>query len=624
MIVPMKKVLLVALREDKDALAQALQRIGEVMPVDAEGAPAAATGSQEAARAEQALKVVRQYQGKQGMFAPRPEVGYTEFVAGNREAEELLGKIEALHAEDEAAAGEIAGIQAKIQELLPWLPMDISMEEIGTTRFSGVRSGYVERSRADEAKLAAEEGGGVLQLLDSGPQGTAVLLYTYLAEEDGLLRAVSAAGFSEAAPPGGKGFPKDLCDGYQARIGELNARREEIARELTLLAGRRTELELLRDQREAEEARQDTPFGETVETVFLEGWVRSDRTARVEKAVARVTDCYELTFREPEEGEKPPTVTKNNRFISQFETITDMFSRPSNGELDPNPVMGPWYWIIFGLMMGDAGYGLLMLIGIWAFKKLKKPRGDFGKLVNVLFFSSITTIFWGIIFGSYFGETWRPILFAPLDNPMGMLAFCMIIGVLHIFSGMIMKMVEDAKAGRFWDGIFDQLSWMLLITGLGLLFLPAARTVGVVLAIVGAAVILLTAGRAKKGIFGKIIGGFGGLYNITSYMSDILSYSRILALSLATGVVGMVMNLLAGMVQGSVIGFVFSLLIYAVGHIFNLAMGLLSAYVHDSRLQYIEFFNKFYEGGGYAFRPLRIDPRYVEVIDQNDSNQGGN
>ena len=624
MIVPMKKVLLVALREDKDALAQALQRIGEVMPVDAEGIPAGTPDSQEAARAEQALKVVRQYQGKQSMFMPRPEVGYTEFVAGNREAEELLGKIETLHAEDEAAAGEITGIEAKIQELLPWLPMDIPMEEIGTTRFSGVHSGYVERSRTEDVKLAAEEGGAMLQLLNSGPQGTAALLYTYLAGEDELLKAVSAAGFSEAAPPGGKGFPKDLCDGYQARIGELNARREEIARELTLLAGRKTELELLRDQREAEEARQDAPFGETVETVFLEGWVRSDRTARVEKAVARVTDCYELTFREPEEGEKPPTVTKNNRFISQFETITDMFSRPSNGELDPNPVMGPWYWIIFGLMMGDAGYGLLMLIGILAFKKLKKPRGDFGKLVNVLFFSSITTIFWGIIFGSYFGETWHPILFAPLDNPMGMLAFCMIIGVLHIFSGMIMKMVEDAKSGHFWDGVFDQLSWMLLITGLGLLFLPAARTVGTVLAIVGAAVILLTAGRAKKGVFGKIIGGFGGLYNITSYMSDILSYSRILALSLATGVVGMVMNLLAGMVQGSVIGFVFSLLIYAVGHIFNLAMGLLSAYVHDSRLQYIEFFNKFYEGGGYAFRPLRIDPRYVEVIDQNDSNQGGN
>ena len=227
------------------------------------------------------------------------------------------------------------------------------------------------------------------------------------------------------------------------------------------------------------------------------------------------------------------------------------------------------------------------------------------------------------IIASYFGATWHPLLFAPLDNPMGMLIFCMIIGVLHIFSGMAMKMAAQIKAGHFLDAVFDEVSWMMLIAGLGLLFLPQTRTVGAVLAILGAAIVLLTAGRAKKGVFGKIIGGFGGLYGITSYLSDILSYSRILALSLASGVVGMVMNLLAGMVQGSVIGFVLSLLIYAVGHVFNLAMGLLSAYVHDSRLQYIEFFNKFYEGGGYAFRPLQINPRFVDVVSGGE-NQGGN
>ena len=228
-----------------------------------------------------------------------------------------------------------------------------------------------------------------------------------------------------------------------------------------------------------------------------------------------------------------------------------------------------------------------------------------------------------MIFGSYFGETWHPILFAPLDNPMAMLVFCMVIGVLHIFSGMAVKMAASIREGRFWDAIFDQLSWMMLIVGLGLLFLPQTRTAGGVLAIVGAAIVLLTAGREKKGFFGKVIGGFGGLYGITGYVSDILSYSRILALSLSSGVVGMVMNLLAGMVQGSVIGFACSLLIYAVGHVFNLAMGLLSAYVHDSRLQYIEFFNKFYEGGGYAFRPLQINPRFVDVTDSRE-NQGGN
>lgn len=185
---------------------------------------------------------------------------------------------------------------------------------------------------------------------------------------------------------------------------------------------------------------------------------------------------------------------------------------------------------------------------------------------------------------------------------------------------MAVKMYADIRAGHVWDAIFDQLSWMVLITGAALLFLPATSTVGMVMAIAGAVTILLTAGRKKPGVFGKITGGLLGLYNITGYASDILSYSRILALSLATGVVGMVMNLLAGMLQGSIIGFVFSLLVYIVGHAFNLAMGLLSAYVHDSRLQYIEFFGKFYEGGGYAFKPLSVDTKYVDVVDETTMN----
>ncbi len=302
------------------------QKRGEVMPVDADGSPVRESDSQEAVRAEQALKVIRQYQGKQGMFQPRPEVGYSEFSEENREAETLLNRIEQLHAEDAAVLAEVAGLSGKIQELLPWMPMDIPIEELGATRFSGVHSGYIDRSRTEAVCQAAEESGAAVQLLDNGPQGTAALVYTYLSEEEPALQALSSAGFSEAAPPGGTGFPKDLCDGYQKRIHELEERRGTIARELSELAGRKSELELLRDQRQAEEEREDAPFGETVETVFLEGWVRSDRTSRVEKAVAKVTDCYELSFRDPEEGETPPTVTQNNRFISQFETITDMFS----------------------------------------------------------------------------------------------------------------------------------------------------------------------------------------------------------------------------------------------------------------------------------------------------------
>ena len=640
MIVPMKKVLLVALREDQEALAEALQRCGEVMPIPPEDNPPD-TGPEDtsALRAEQALKVIRKYQGKQSMFAPRPEVTEQRLLSPSEEGMALLGQVEDLQGRLDRVRADKDALQARMAELAPWLPMDIPVEALSGTRHAGIYSGYGERARAEEIKAAVEKAGAAVELLDTGPQGTAMLLYVYREEGQELFQALSALGFSQASPPQGKGLPKEMYREAEAQAKALDAQEEKLIKDLTGLAARKEELELLWDQAETAGEREKVPFSQTVQTVFLEGWVRSDRVEKVKKAVAKITDCYEIIVSDPEEGENPPTATKNSWFITQFETITDMFSRPHKGELDPNPVMGPWYWIIFGLMMADAGYGLLMLIGLGLFKKLKKPKGEFGKLVNVLFFSSFTTMAWGVVFGSYFGATWHPLIFRTTEtnpggilyNPMQMLIFCLGIGLLHMFSGMIMKWVADAKAGHFWDGVFDQLSWILLLSGLGLLavgFLgitvpEPVRKAAMVMAIVGAAIILFTAGRAKKGIFGKIIGGFGGLYGITSYMGDILSYARILALALAGGVVGMVMNLLAGLVQGSVLGFICSLLIYAVGHVFNLAMSLLSAYVHDSRLQYIEFFNKFYEGGGYAFRPLQMNPRFVDITADGE-NQGGN
>ncbi|MEF9918245.1 MAG: V-type ATPase 116kDa subunit family protein, partial [Eubacterium sp.] len=209
---------------------------------------------------------------------------------------------------------------------------------------------------------------------------------------------------------------------------------------------------------------------------------------------------------------------------------------------------------------------------------------------------------------------------SPMDDPMAMLIFSLIIGVLHIFSGMTLKIVEDVRSGHILDAIFDQVSWMLLILGAAMLFLPQTNKIGMIMALIGAVIVLFTAGRDKPSIIGKVTGGIVGLYGATSYLSDILSYSRILALSLATGVIAMVMNLLAGMIQGSVIGFILSLAIYLVGHTFNIAMSLLSAYVHDSRLQYIEFFNKFYDGGGYEFTPLAIRTKTIDVVDEFNQN----
>ena len=234
----------------------------------------------------------------------------------------------------------------------------------------------------------------------------------------------------------------------------------------------------------------------------------------------------------------------------------------------------------------------------------------------------MTSVIAGVLFGSYFGETWNPILFSPMEEPMNMLIFTLGVGVAHIFTGLITAMYYNVKAGKWLDAVADQLSWILAISGIAMLLIPSLSKVGVILAIIGAAIILLTAGRAKPTLFGKISGGLVGPYGITGYMSDILSYSRILALSLSTGVVGMVMNLLAGMVANSipVLGYVFAFLIYAVGHVFNLALGLLSAYVHDCRLQYIEFYSKFYEGNGTLFNAFKLEPKTIKINNNTEEN----
>jgi V/A-type H+-transporting ATPase subunit I len=232
----------------------------------------------------------------------------------------------------------------------------------------------------------------------------------------------------------------------------------------------------------------------------------------------------------------------------------------------------------------------------------------------VFFYAGIATILWGAAYGSYFGFTVKPNLIEPMNDPLKMLIVSLAVGGLHIITGILIKAYDDIRRGRYFDALFDQFSWVLILAGLGMLFVPGLDAVGGALAVTGAAIILVTGGRKSKGVFGKLFGGLGGLYNVTGYLSDILSYSRILALSLSTAIIGWVMNMLAGMFTGSAFGYIIGAVIFIVGHLFNLVMGILSAYVHDLRLQFIEFFNRFYQGGGYPFEPLSLKLQYVDKV----------
>ncbi len=613
MIVPMKKATLFCLSEDKEKALLALQRSGEFMPEEKESN---GQKSEAVPVEEQVLHTLKPYRKKKSFFAGRSTLTAAEFEREDTEAKALLRQAKELISEQQALAGRHQAAEEREKSLLPWQKLNASAGELRDTAYTRIFTGFLPH-RTEEAIQTVANAGGEMTLLDEGDGGFAA--YVLCARDDApqVESALRETGFSFSPLPFVQGTAKEAMSDAMAVSEDIEQRQAEVETSLKTIAEQGEALEVLSDRARAKEAREQTPAGKTEMTAYFTGWVREDRIDRLQKALDKALPLrYTLLLSDPEEGETVPTALKNNRFVTPFETITDMFSSPPQGSLDPNPVMSVWYWIIFGMMVGDVGYGAVMLIALTLFKKLKKPRGEMAKLVDVLLFGSVPTMLFGVLYGSYFGASWfAPVFVSPLDDPVSMLVTSLGVGMLHIFCGMIMKMAEDFRHHRPWDAIFDQLSWICILSGAVMMIIPATFTVGLVLCVAGALTVLFTAGRKKKG-FGKVTGGLLGLYNITGFISDILSYSRILALALSSGVIGMVMNLLASMVRGegfNPLGILLSLVVYLIGHIFNIAMSLLSAYVHDSRLQYIEFFGKFYEGGGVPFKPLTREAKYVDV-----------
>ena len=351
----------------------------------------------------------------------------------------------------------------------------------------------------------------------------------------------------------------------------------------------------------------------TQNTFYLEGWMP-------EKCKIEANNEFIIKERKEQEGEKVPVLVQNNSIVQPFQSITNMYSVPNKNEIDPNPIMAIFYILFFGLMLSDIGYGLLLTIGcifIWFKKKYEKGEGN---LIKLLTYSGISSILWGAFFGSFFGGL-IPLkgIMNPLTDVMPLMGLALALGILHIYTGMLIKAVSLIKERKIFDAICDVFLWYLLLTGVFLLVIPIVAgdigifaKIGKYLAIIGAIGVFLTAGRKEKNPIKKITSGLGGLYNITSYFSDVLSYSRLMALCLSTGVIAQVVNLLADLV-----GPIPAVIVGIIGHGFNLANSALGSYVHTSRLQYVEFFGKFYEGGGEVFSPFKYKNKYTRIREEN-------
>ena len=359
---------------------------------------------------------------------------------------------------------------------------------------------------------------------------------------------------------------------------------------------------------------------------IYEGYLPEKLTGRFETMLSMsLKNGYYLETEAVEDGDdRAPTMIKSAPLAKPFEDLTYLYAVPRYGEIDPTPLLAPFYWIFFGMMAGDVGYGLLLILGCMFLLKSKTIFPNNKKFVQFLFILSFSVTLWGAVYGSFFGNL-IPIP-GLIDAERGintLLIMSVAFGIVHIFVGLGIKAYMLIRDGKWKDAVYDVGFWYMAVGG-AIIFLgggaahlePGAVATGKWIMIIGMAGIVLTGGRDGKSIVSRLIGGVYSLYNISGYIGDFVSYTRLMALGLSGGFIALAVNMITGMLWGSAIGKVFGVVVFVVFHLFNLFLSVLGAYVHTARLTYVEYFGKFYEGGGTAFENFRSEPHYLRIKDE--------
>ena len=634
----MKHLRLLGMESEREALLKAMQDMEcvEISSIDgseealksgfAKPDDKALMSAQEASRAYRtALASLDRFAPeKKGMFRKRQGVSRAAFFSAESEenartAAETINK-------DTRRLGEIESERTKNEALratlAPWLTVDAPLG--GADGALAVFFGTVGLNVTDDAlKALADSLDGLLtwQQASSDRSLRYLLVMCHGSVKERALSALRDLGFSTVSFRGMTGTAKENDKALAENLAALEKERQEIEQRIAGLGGKREAL-LEASDRAAIALRREEAKSRLVGTdkVFLlEGWLPADRCAALEKALEPFTCAIET--REPTEDEYPqvPVQLKNNKLTRPLNMVTEMYSLPAYGTLDPNPLMAPFFILFYGIMMADMGYGLLMMIASVIISKKYRPKGTSGELFSLLGLCGISTFIMGALTGGFFGDFLTqlvaivspgtvfalPKLFDPLDDLTMILIGSMALGLVQIITGMAISLIEKCKRKKFLDTFFEEITWWIVFIGIALLALGK----GAAVLYVGCALVLLGPIVQGKG-WGRLTGAFGSLYNhVTGYFGDILSYTRLMALMLAGSVIAQVFNMLAAM-PGNVIAFI---IISMLGNAMNFGLNLLGCYVHDLRLQCLEFFNKFYVDGGKPFRPMTLDTEYVDL-----------
>lgn len=657
-IVEMCKINLIGLLKDKDGILERLMELG-VVHLNEPGVDnsesvldnyAHRDGDSETIQSIEeeielvasALKFLSQFDNrKKPLFPALKEIPRDKYNSISRSAGEIVSiarRMKELQAKIQETASECGRIQNNMDFLRPWEALDIPLETAGT-KHAVVQMGTIPAMhdmQQIKALLYSNVPQCFLEVSNADREQSYVCLVAHREYEIQALQFLKKYGYASVDFKGMTGTAKENLERLSDELKHVRDEREQLLKEAAGFADEINRLEIMYDYlsilRDREKAEFD--LASTKRIFILNGWLPENVSAKVAELVSKEYDCL-VRLEKPAEDEDFPILLKNSDVAESVEMITEMYSLPNPREVDPNAVMAPFFILFFGLMLSDAGYGLIMALGsaivLWKFQLSLKTK----RFMKLMLYCGLATVFWGALFGGWFGDAAAvltggrinllPLWFNPLDDPERLLMWSLIFGIIHIYVGISVRAYNLIRQKKYLDAIFDSLFWYVLFTGAALAVLPYVPSVdkewasgfvdtGVKMVIVGAVLLVLTQGRKQKSIIAKFFSGLGSLYDLISFMSDVLSYSRLLALGLATSVIATIINQIGSMAgMDNIFGLVLFIVVFIAGHIFNFLINALGAYVHSSRLQYIEFFGKFYEGGGKPFNPLKMQTKYIKI-----------
>ena len=647
-ILKMKKLRLMAVRSRKDELLRELIRHGcvefseledQIQGSDVESilsreSSDVATLKSQLTSLNHAIALLDTYAPKKGkLLSAKPELEDLAFLddTGLSGALKFAGAIEGYDARIKRISAEESRQRGIIDSLQPWLGLDLPLNTEGTER-CGVLMGTIpvkmELADVQSALSQVDEESELFQV-NEDKRDRYVLLVAMKETIPAMQECLRGFGFTASSLGSMKGTARECLSAAEEALKELASEKEACAQSIVAEAVRRDELKLAADRVSTKIAlaEADEKLYGTASTVVMEGWIPEEREQELIKVFDDFGCAYETLTPTEEEYPEVPVKLKNNKITNGLNMVTEMYSLPAYGSLDPNPLMAPFFILFYGLMMADMGYGLLMVIAALVAMKKIKPRKGSLSFCQLLLWGGISTFVCGALTGGFFGDAlvkigqilgkpdgWGelPALFSPMTDSMMVLIGAMALGLVHLNTGMVINFVKKTKRGQLADAIWEEGALWVTLVGIILFVLKIGNVSGVpVVLVIGLLMVFYGGSRSAKGL-GKLLSIFTTLYNTaTGWFGDILSYSRIMALMLAGSVIATVFNTIGAIANS----FWLFIPVFLIGHTLNFALNLLGCYVHDLRLQCLEYFGKFYEDGGRPFKPLEVTTKYYNVAE---------